>query len=84
MTDPESLPDLYRDIFEIDPRGAAILDDLHAKFGTPRVVTSGGIDAVLQTYSSTAKSMVIAYILNRIAQANGDRPINPQDEDSAV
>lgn len=79
---PDNIAELYRDIFEADARGAAILDDLHARFGTPKVVTTGGIDAVLQTFSSTAKSTVIAYILNRIAQANGERPINPQDEDT--
>ena len=84
MTDPDTLPALYRDIFETDARGAAILEDLHARFGSPKVVTSGGIDAVLQTYTSTAKSTVIAYILNRIAQGNGDRPINNQDEESAA
>lgn len=82
MTDPNDLPALYRDIFESDARGAAILEDLHRRFGSPKVVTVGGIDAVLQTYSSTAKSTVIAYILNRIDQANGERPINPQDEDT--
>lgn len=82
MTDPDALAGLYRDIFESDARGAAILEDLHGRFGSPKVVTVGGIDAVLQTYSSTAKSTVIAYILNRIAQANGERPINPQDEDT--
>lgn len=82
MTDPDTLAGLYRDIFEADARGAAILEDLHARFGSPKVVTVGGIDAVLQTYSSTAKSTVIAYILNRIAQANGDRTINQQDEDT--
>lgn len=81
MTNPDDLPSLYRDIFEIDARGAVILEDLHARFGSPKVVTVGGIDAVLQTYSSTAKSTVIAYILNRIDQANGRRPINQQDED---
>lgn len=84
MTDPDKLPDLYRDIFETDARGAAILEDLHARFGSPKVVTVGGIDAVLQTYSSTAKSTVIAYILNRIDQANGRRPINPQEEDTSA
>lgn len=72
---------LYLDIFEADARGSAILDDLHARFGTPKVVTTGGIDAVLQTYSSTAKSTVIAHILNRIARAKGDRPINMDNED---
>ena len=84
MTDPDALAGLYRDIFESDARGAAILEDLHARFGSPKVVTTGGIDAVLQTYSSTAKSTVVAYILNRIAQANGERPINQQDEDSTT
>lgn len=82
MNDPDALDGLYRDIFETDARGAAILEDLHARFGSPKVVTVGGIDAVLQTYSSTAKSTVIAYILNRIAKANGERPINQQDEDT--
>lgn len=75
---------LYLDIFEADARGSAILDDLHARFGTPKVVTTGGIDAVLQTYSSTAKSTVIAHILNRIARAKGDRPINMDNEDPPV
>ena len=84
MTDPDDLPALYRDIFESDTRGAAILEDLHARFGSPKVVTVGGIDAVLQTYSSTAKSTVIAYILNRIDQANGRRPINQQDEETSA
>lgn len=72
---------LYLAIFEDDARGAAVLEDLHARFGSPKVVTTGGIDAVLQTYSSTAKSTVIAHILNRIARAKGERPIN-QDEDT--
>ena len=86
MTDrtQSELDALYLDIFETDARGAAVLDDLHARFGTPKVVTTGGIDAVLQTFSSTAKSTVIAHILNRIARAKGDRPINQQDEDSAT
>ena len=77
----EDLDSLYLDIFESDIRGAAILEDLHARFGTPKVVTSGGIDAVLQTYSSTAKSIVIAHILTRIARAKGDRPIHMEDEE---
>lgn len=79
------LDSLYLDIFEADARGAAILDDLHTRFGMPKVVTTGGIDAVLQTYSSTAKSTVVFHILNRIARAKGDRPINMEpDEDSPV
>jgi hypothetical protein len=82
MTDPDRLPELYLAIFEHDARGAALLDDLHARFGTPKVVTDGGIDAVLKTYKSTGQSLVIAYILSQIARAKGDRPINMEpDED---
>lgn len=82
MTDPDALPSLYRDIFEADQRGASILEDLHARFGIVKVTTAGGIDAVLKTYQSAAQAQVLGYILNRIAQANGDRPINPQDENA--
>ena len=37
MTDPDALHSLYRDIFEADQRGAAILEDLHARFGVVKV-----------------------------------------------
>lgn len=77
----ENLPELYRDIFEADARGAAILEDLHARFGVVKVTTTGGVDAVLKTFTSAAHAQVLGYILNRIAQANGERLINPQDED---
>jgi hypothetical protein len=77
----QDLAALYRDIFETDARGAAILEDLHARFGVVKVHTDGGIDAVLKTYKSAAKAEIVGYILNRIAQANGDRPINPQDQE---
>lgn len=75
----DRLPDLYRDIFESDARGAAILDDLHARFGVVRTHTDG-LDGVLKTYVSNGKAAVIGYILNRIAEANGERKINPDDE----
>lgn len=77
----DDLAALYLAVFEDDRRGAAILDDLHARFGTPKVTTDGGIDAVLKTYTSTAKSTVVAYILNRIAQAKGERSLGPVDPD---
>lgn len=79
MNDPADLAQLYRDIFEIDKRGAAILDDLHARFGVVKVTTDGGIDAVLKTYKSAAKAEVVGYILNQIAKANGERAINPEE-----
>ncbi len=73
-------PGLYRDIFEDDARGVSILEDLHARFGIVKVTTQGGIDAVLKTYKSAAHAEVIGFILNRIAQANGQREINPEGE----
>ncbi len=76
-------PTVYRDIFEHDARGASILEDLHSRFGVVRVVTTGGIDAVLKTYKSAAHAEVIGFILNRIAQANGQSPINPEGEMSS-
>lgn len=83
-TNPDNLAALYQAVFEDDQRGAAILEDLHARFGTPKVTTDGGIDAVLKTYTSTAKSTVVAYILNRIAQAKGERPLGPVDHDEGA
>jgi hypothetical protein len=74
------LADLYRDIFEADARGAAILEDLHLRFGRVNVHTDGGIDAVLKTFKSGAQAAVIGYIHNRIAQANGERELNPEDQ----
>lgn len=77
----EELDAIYLRIFEDHREGVAILDDLHARFGTPAVVTQGGIDAVLKTYTNTAKSSVVAYILNRIARAKGERSLGPTDPD---
>jgi hypothetical protein len=73
-------PTVYRDIFEHDARGASILEDLHARFGVVKVSTTGGIDAVLKTYKSAAHAEVVGFILNRIAQANGQSEINPEGE----
>ena len=80
MTDPARLPDLYRDIFEIDARGAALLDDLVARFGRAEVATDGGIDAVLRTYRAGGQREVVDYILRRINQANGAPEANPADD----
>lgn len=78
-TDAE-LAALYRDVFEDDRRGAAILEDLHLKFGRVSVHTDGGIDAILKTFKSGAQAAVIGYIHNRIAKANNMTPVNGEDE----
>ncbi|KVO56581.1 hypothetical protein [Burkholderia stagnalis] len=66
MTEPE----IYKQIFEDDRRGAAILEDLTLIFARP-AVTTGGIDAILQTYVRDGQRRVIEYIVNQINRANG-------------
>lgn len=72
-------PTTYRDIFEDDRRGAAILEDLQMRFGRVSVHTDGGIDAVLKTMKSASQAAVIGFILNQIARAHGEAPINGED-----
>lgn len=73
-------PFLYRDIFEQDQRGAAILEDLVARFGRARVTTAGGIDAVLATYRDAGQRQVVDHILLQINRANGVRDVGPTEE----
>lgn len=62
---------LYRDVFEVDRRGAAVLEDLIQRFGHTRVHVDGGIDAVLKTYRAAAHREVLDHILRQINKANG-------------
>ena len=66
-------PDLYREIFETDKRGAAILEALIERFSQP-AVTDGGIDAVLKTYERMGSNRVVQYIVGQINRANGVTP----------
>ena len=66
-------PDLYKQIFEDDRRGAAILEHLTRLFARP-AVTTGGIDAVLQTYHRDGQRRVIEFIVTQINRANGVQP----------
>ncbi len=63
-------PQIYRDIFEIDRRGAAILEELVVRFSR-RAVTTGGIDAVLKTYQQEGMRQVVEFIVGQINRANG-------------
>jgi hypothetical protein len=63
-------PSVYKEIFEDDRRGAAILEDLTLKFARP-AVTTGGIDAVLQTYHRDGMRRVVEHIVSQINRANG-------------
>lgn len=63
-------PQEYLDLFEVDRRGARILEDLIQRFVRPGV-SKGGIDAVLQTYERNGQRNVIDFIATQINRANG-------------
>lgn len=63
-------PDLYKQIFEDDKRGAAILEHLTQVFARPAVV-KGGIDAVLETYQRDGQRRVLEFIVSQINRAHG-------------
>lgn len=69
----EVTPELFREIFEVDKRGAAILEYLVTKFSRP-AVTDGGIDAVLKTYERMGEQKVVQHIVGQINRANGVTP----------
>lgn len=79
----DELATLYRDIFEADRRGAAILEDLISRFGRTKVHTDGGIDAVLKTYKAAAHRELLDFIVMQINRANGvnDEPQPEGDHD---
>lgn len=76
---PESLDALYRDVFEVDKRGAAIFDDLCARFAKG---PARGFDAaaVNETFARAHQREVVDYILRRINRANGaPEPVSDHD-----
>ena len=75
MTTPT--PDLYKQVFEDDRRGAAILEHLTQLFARP-AVTTGGIDAVLQTYHRDGQRRVLEFIVGQINRANGVKDPNEE------
>lgn len=66
----EARIELYRQIFEVDKRGAQLLEDLVVRFSQPAVV-EGGIDAVIKTYHRMGQNSVVQYIVGQINRANG-------------
>ena len=79
---PEVTPDLYREIFEVDKRGAAILESLITRFSQP-AVTDGGIDAVLKTYERMGSNRVVQFIVGQINRANGVAPTSIEVQDDS-
>ena len=82
MDDPEQtrIDSLFLDIFEADRRGAELFDLLTKRFGTMKVHTDGGIDAVLKTYRGAAHREVLDYIVVRCNRARGVNDELPEDE----
>lgn len=76
MTNPT--PQDYAALFEDDRRGAAILEHLTRTFARP-AVTTGGIDAVLQTYQREGQRRVLDFIVNQINRARGV-DVNQEEE----
>lgn len=74
-------PELYKELFEDDRRGAAILEDLTQRFARP-AVTHGGIDAVLQTYHRDGMRRVIEHIVGMINRAHGV-DVNQEEENKS-
>lgn len=79
---PEVTPELYREIFEVDKRGAAILESLITRFSQP-AVTDGGIDAVLKTYERMGSNRVVQFIVGQINRANGVAPTSIEVQDDS-
>lgn len=71
MHKPDPVTDSdYKDIFVVNRQGARVLDDLFKRFAKGHV-TSGGIDAILQTYSNNGAREVLEFIIRRINRADG-------------
>lgn len=71
-------PQDYAALFEDDRRGAAILEHLTRLFARP-AVTTGGIDAVLQTYQREGQRRVLEFIVGQINRAHGV-DVNQEEE----
>ncbi len=76
---PQARAALYRDVFEVDKRGAAVLEHLVLMFSKGAKV-EGGIDAVLTTYHRLGEHSVVQHIVNQINRANGVSDPNQEQE----
>lgn len=77
---PEVTPLMYSRLFEGSETGKAVFEDLVLRFAR-RHVTSGGIDAVLQTYERAGARSVIEYITGKINQAAGVPPSDDEESE---
>lgn len=68
MLDPEA----WERMFVHHKDGAAILEDLVARFHDRTIYVPGGIEAQRETERRAAQKEVVGYILRRIGQVKGD------------
>jgi len=73
----QSTPHDYLEIFENNPHGSLILEELTTRFGGA-VYVKGGHEAERQTTYNAGQRSVLDFILMRINQANGVQ--EPQGE----
>lgn len=74
MTSPNEdyrpTPRDYADLFEVDKRGARILEDMIRRFYRPPA-KSGGIDRILDAHEFIGRRQVLDFIATQIDRANG-------------
>lgn len=68
--DQRPTPQDYADLFEVDRRGARILEDLILRFYRAPG-KSGGIDRILDAHEFIGRREVLDFIANQINRANG-------------
>lgn len=69
----------YQRVFEGDPVGARILEDLVERFGG-NPYKAGGLDAQRQTDFNAGKLEVVNFLLRKINQAHGAENDGPERE----
>ena len=74
---PKITPELFREVFETDKRGAAILEHLIQRF-SQSAVTDVGIDAVLKTYERMGQLKPLHYCIAMVNRANGVTPTSAE------
>jgi hypothetical protein len=74
-------PQDYADLFEVDKRGARILEDLIMRFYRPPSKSSG-IDRILDAHEFIGRRKVIDFIATQINRVNGVPEDSDQGEQS--
>ncbi len=71
-------PEIYRRVFEANPDGAAIFEELLRRFARPPVY-DGGIDGIRKSDHRAGARSVVEFITSRINEANG---VDPNEHES--